>query len=176
MTSVNQNISNSVTLVSGSPNVMSSSRRIGALILDKLSERKFETNIIDLSTLNSEALLGRKDDADVSSALEKVDEARIIVITSPIYRATYTGLLKVFFDLMPQGGLTGKICVPVATGGGNMHQLAVDHGLRPLVASLEGLTVANAIFATSNDLTEDTPSDALRNMLDNVMYELDALI
>ena len=84
MTSMNQNKSNSVTLISGSPNVMSSSRRIGALVLDKLSERKFETNIIDLSTLDSEALLGRKDDANVSLALEKVNEAAIIKTDKPI--------------------------------------------------------------------------------------------
>jgi FMN reductase len=176
MTSMNQNKSNSVTLISGSPNVMSSSRRIGALVLDKLSERKFETNIIDLSTLDSEALLGRKDDANVSLALEKVNEARIIVITSPIYRATYTGLLKVFFDLMPQAGLADKICVPVATGGGNMHQLAVDHGLRPLVASLEGLTVANAVFATSNDLDDNKPSDELSFKLNTLVQEIENIL
>jgi FMN reductase len=75
-----------------------------------------------------------------------VREARLVVASSPVYRATYTGLLKSFFDLLPQDALAGKAGVPILTGGGPAHLLALDHGFRPLFASLGATTVANGVY------------------------------
>src|SRR6266704_3318690 len=53
--------------------------------------------------------------AAVAGAIEAATRAGIIVAGTPVYRATYSGLLKVFFDLLPQDSLIGKIGVPLAT-------------------------------------------------------------
>ncbi len=95
-------------------------------------------------------------------ALALVGRARVVVVATPVYRATYTGLLKTLFDLMPEGLLSGKVCVPIATAAAPGHLLAVDHGLRPLIASLRGLSTAAAIYATPDDFVDAEPSEELR--------------
>ena len=67
--------------------------------------------------------------------------------TSP---AAYSGQLKAFFDLLPQAALAGKVAGLIATGAVAHHALAIDHALRPLVASLGGLSAAHAIYATED--------------------------
>ncbi len=104
--------------------------------------------VIDLNTLSADALLARRSDADLAEALTQVTSAQIVILGTPIYRATYAGQLKVFFDLLPQNGLRGVVVGSIATGAGNGHLLAIDHGLRPLIASVGGLSVAQGVYVT----------------------------
>ena len=151
--------------VSGSPSAASSSRGLVAGVLELLAERGWATELIDLSALPAEALLARGEHTQVSDALGLVERARVLVIGTPVYRATYTGLLKTFFDLMPTDFLVGKVTVLIATGAAPGHLLAVDHGLRPLVASLGGLSAATGIYATKQDFVDDGPGPELAERL-----------
>src|SRR5207245_10052169 len=94
-------------------------------------------------------LLGRGTSAAVAGAIEATTRAGVIVAGTPVYRATYSGLLKVFFDLLPQDSLIGKIGVPLVTGHDSAHALSIDHGLRPLFASLGATVIAGPAYATS---------------------------
>src|SRR5712691_10190100 len=71
--------------------------------------------LIDLTTLPCDALLGRREEPAVADAIQAVLDAGIVVVSTPIYRATYSGLLKVFFDLLPQDALARKVAIPIAT-------------------------------------------------------------
>jgi FMN reductase len=142
---------------------ISSPSRSGALVNDvltRLAGRGLTTELIDLAKLSADGLLYRTKDSDVAAALEKATNARILVIGTPIYRASYTGQLKAFFDLLPRDALAGSISGLIATGASPAHLLAIDHGLRPLVASLAGLSAARAIYATDPELSA-YPSDPL---------------
>jgi len=119
-----------------------------------------ETRLIDLATLPGDALLSRAQSADVDETIAAVGEARIVVAATPTYRALYTGLLKCFFDLMPAGHLSGKLCVPIQTGGSPIHFLAVEYGLRPLFMSLDGIPLAG-VYATDAEYIEGEPSPEL---------------
>jgi len=147
--------------VSGSPRSPSKSKALAELLLEALAARGCSTQLIDLATLDSEALVARREDASVSEAIAAVGGAQIVVAATPTYRALYTGLLKCFFDLMPQAFLAGKVCVPVQTAGVPHHSLSVEYGLRPLFASLEGLSTAG-VYATDTEFTDGAPSDDLR--------------
>ena len=68
----------------------------------------------------------------------------------------YTGQLKAFLDLFPQDALRGSVAGLIATGAGPGHALAIDHGLRPLVASLRGLTAAQALYVTDPQFPDKT--------------------
>ncbi len=157
--------------ISGSPSPTSSSRRLVKRVLDLLAARGFATDVIDLSALPAEALLARGEDAAVAGALAKVGDARILVVGTPVYRATYTALLKTLFDLMPENYLSGKVAVLIATGAAPGHMLAIDHGLRPLVASLAGVSAATAIYATPGDFIDDAPGEALVTRLTTAANE-----
>ena len=70
-------------------------------------------------------------------------ESNILILCTPVYRASYASQLKAFFDLLPQDALLGRVVGLIATGAGPGHALVIDHALRPLVASLSGLTAAD---------------------------------
>jgi FMN reductase len=133
------------------------------------------TRLIDLAQLSADGLLGRREDRDVAAALHAVSEAGVIVVSTPIYRATYSGLLKVFFDLLPQDALVGKVAIPIATGGGAAHLLAVDHGLRPLLASVGALVVANGVYGTDAQFRNGVPEPSLVERIERAANEAAAL-
>jgi FMN reductase len=124
-----------------------------------------------LARLPADALLGRRADPAVASALATVVAARILVVSTPIYRATYSGLLKVFFDLLAPEALEGKVAIPIATGGSAAHLLAVDHGLRPLLASLGAVTVATGIYGTDAQFPDGGPTAPLLERVDRAAVE-----
>jgi len=162
--------------VSASPSPQSRSRELVGAVLDHWTRAGLATRRVDLDRLPAEALLGRAPDAALAEALGAVSEARVLAVATPVYRATYSGLLKVFFDLLPHGALAGKIVVPIATGGSASHQLALDHGLRPLVASLGGVTVATGVYASPEQFSGGKPDDALRARVERAAEEALELI
>ncbi|WP_188700643.1 NADPH-dependent FMN reductase [Microbacterium nanhaiense] len=74
--------------------------------------------------------------AEVEALLERVARPGILVIASPTYKASYTGLLKAFLDRYGTNGLAGVTAIPVFTIGSPAHALAVEHTLRPLLVEL----------------------------------------
>jgi FMN reductase len=147
--------------LSASPSPQSRSRELLGAALEHLARAGLGIERVDLARLSAEALLGRASDRELDEALGWVLSARILVVATPVYRATYSGLLKVFFDLLPHGALAGAVVVPIATGGSAAHQLALDHGLRPLVASLGGVTVATGIYASPDQFPEGRAEPSL---------------
>ncbi|MCU1569928.1 MAG: NADH-dependent reductase [Naasia sp.] len=100
-------------------------------------------------------------------ALEEVEAADLIVVGSPAYRATYTGLFKLFFDHIGQYALVDKPVVLTATGGSDRHALLVEHQMRPLFGFFQALTLPLGIFAQSSDLEGYRLSSAdLRHRID----------
>lgn len=146
--------------VSGSPRASSKSKTLAGLLLDALARAGCRTRLIDLAALPADALLARSTHPDIDDAIAAVGEARIVIAATPTYRALYTGLLKCFFDLMPQAHLAGKLCLPVQTAGVRDHALAVEYGLWPLFASLDGLPIAG-VYATDAEFTDGVPAPAL---------------
>lgn len=89
---------------------------------------------------------------DIREALARVAEADIVIISTPIYKAAYSGLLKIFLDLLPQDGLQGKTVVALATGGSVAHLLAVDYALKPVLSALGTRDILDTVFGTDPQL------------------------
>lgn len=133
--------------------------------------------VIDLVGLDPGALIGVGSTPDVVAALEAVAAADIVVAVTPIYRATYSGLLKVLFDQLPQDALAGTAVVAAATAASPAHFLALDTGVRALVASLGGWTVPHVTYATPTDFDEaKRPSDAVRTSLRTALDQAAVLV
>src|SRR5258705_9299663 len=157
-----ETVTASVVGLSGSPKPVSRSRALLELTLAALERQGAgRSRLIDLAALPADALLGRREDRDVTEAIQAVLDSGIVVVSTPIYRATYSGLLKVFFDLLPQDALARKVAIAIATGGGPGHLLAVDHGLRPLLASGGALGVATGVYGTHAQFRGGVPEPAL---------------
>jgi FMN reductase len=155
-----------------------SQSRSGRLLdhaLARLATLDVPARRIDLGELPADALLGRARHALVDEAIGATIQAQIVIAATPVYRATYSGLLKVFLDLFPHGGLTGRVVVPIATGGSQAHLLALDHGLRPLFASLGALVTASGIYASPEQFAGDAPDAALFDRVGRAVVEAVAL-
>jgi FMN reductase len=111
---------------------------VGARLRDGLGGRT-SCMTIELADLASELFTPGSDRC--REAEEIVTKADAIVVASPVYKATYTGLLKAFLDRLPTGVLAGTPCAAVMLGGSLAHSLAVELHLRPLLTELGGHTL-----------------------------------
>lgn len=161
--------------VPGSPSPTSGSRRLAQGVLDRMAGRGWRTAVVDLAALPADALLGRAEDKATREAIALAGRARVLVVATPMYRATYSGLLKCFFDLMPPEFLAEKACVLVATGTAPGHLLAIDHAMRPLVASLGAVSVPTGVYAATAEIEGGALPPALAARLDRAAGEADRL-
>jgi FMN reductase len=76
-----------------------------------------------------------------------------VVVGTPVYKASYSGVLKALLDLLPQYALTGKTVPPLVTGGSTAHVLAIDHALRPVLSSMGAGHVVQGWFTRDKDIT-----------------------
>lgn len=82
----------------------------------------------------------------------EVAQCRLLVVASPTYKATYTGLLKSFFDRYGNDGLRGVVAVPVMVGAAPIHALAPEVYLRPLFVELGATVPARALYVMEADI------------------------
>jgi FMN reductase len=127
--------------------------------------------LIDLSTLPGDGLLGRVHDDAVAAAVAAASAADVLVLATPVYRATYSGALKAFLDRFDQAALAGTAVVLAATAASPHHFLALDTGGRALVASLGGWTVPSVVYATPEDFADGAPTPSLRRRVDHAMSD-----
>lgn len=158
----------SLVAINGSHSASSSTHAVAALAANVYGSGQ----VFDLVSLDPAGLIGTNPSPDVGELLAAIDAATILVLVTPIYRATYSGLLKVVFDQLPQAGLRGKAAVLAATAAGPAHYLSLDTGMRSLVASLDGWTVPTVTYATPGDFDEaKQPSDTIRASLQTALGE-----
>jgi FMN reductase len=87
----------------------------------------------------------------LQAAIDAVLAADGLIAVSPIFSASYSGLFKLFFDVLERDALAGKPTLMAATGGTARHSLALEHTFRPLFAYLNAMTMATAVYAASED-------------------------
>ncbi|MFJ7668023.1 NADPH-dependent FMN reductase [Lysinibacillus sp. NPDC097195] len=105
------------------------------------------THIIHVHELPAVALITANFENDAIKAQnQKVEEADIVVILTPIYKASYTGILKTYLDLLPQKALVGKKVLPIAVGGSLGHLLALEYALKPVLAVLGATDIAHSVY------------------------------
>ena len=78
--------------------------------------------------------------------------ADLLIIGSPVYKASYTGLFKHFLDLLDPSRLRGKVAILAATGGSDRHALVLEHQFRPLLSFFEINTVPAGVYVSDGEL------------------------
>ncbi len=110
----------------------------------------------------------------LKAAIDTVHGADGLVAVSPIFNASYSGLFKLFFDVIERDALAGMPVLIGATGGTARHSLALEHAMRPLFAYLGAATAPTAVYAAAEDWGRgDMPADAtLADRIDHAAAEL----
>jgi FMN reductase len=91
---------------------------------------------------------------EVPELTEAVASRDVIIVASPTYKATYTGLLKAFFDWYGNNGLAGTVAIPVMVGAAPIHALAVEVHLRPLLVELGASVPTRGLYVLESQLEQ----------------------
>jgi len=136
-----------VAVVSGSPAPASRTLALARHVGGYLSRDGADVRYIDVRDLPADDLLwARASSEQTKAACALVEGAAGIVLVTPVYNASYTGVLKAFLDLLPRSGLRGKVALPLAVGGTVAHMLVLDYALRPVLASMGTPHIIEGVF------------------------------
>ncbi len=136
-----------VLVISGSPSATSRTELVADHVARRLAAGEWQVGHLRVRTLPAVPLLGADTtDPSIARALERVRRADGIVLATPTYKASFSGLLKTFLDLLPRDGFGRKAVLLLATGGSTAHVLVLDYALRPVVQALGAGHVVRGLF------------------------------
>jgi FMN reductase len=111
----------------------------------------------------------------LAEAIETVRHADGLIVVTPVFAASYSGLFKMFFEVLEQDILRGKPVLLGATAGTARHSLVLEHAMRPLFSYLRAITVPTAVFAATEDFG-GTKSAEFTTRIETAAHELADLV
>ncbi len=146
----------SVVTLAGSPTADSRSAALLRHVERRLAPWAGEVRHLALRELPAVDLLhARAETPALRAAIAAVARADLVVVATPIYKASFSGLLKSFLDLLPPDALRGKTIWPLATGGSVAHLLALEYALKPVLATLGARDGLDAVFVPDSAWRDD---------------------
>lgn len=125
-----------VLTIVGNPATPSRTRVTADRLSEVLAEMGGEVTTVDLAMVAVDGLAHGRLEAEAQEALDAMKAADLLLVVTPIFKGSYTGLLKLLFDVLPHEALARKVAIPVMLGAWPGHFLALDHALKPLFSAL----------------------------------------
>lgn len=142
-----------ILAIAGSPSHPSRTYSLLEYATQLIQSQGFHSDIISVRDFPAEDLVfGRYDSPALDSVKALLEKADGVIISTPIYKAAYTGVLKAFLDLLPQKALQGKVVLPIATGGTIAHLLAIDYALKPVLSELGARHLLGGVYAVDKQI------------------------
>lgn len=150
----------SVVLIAGSPNASSRSSAVLDLVERYLRSQNIDTRRYSVADFAAEELLlGQFGSANVQRLRRDIEKADGIVMATPVYKASFSGVLKTILDLLPQEALHDKVVLPIASGGSAGHLLVLDYALKPVLSAMKAQEILTGVFVQDSQI-EFTSSSA----------------
>lgn len=168
-----------IVIISGSPNEASRLNGIVQYVQHQLIEQNLTTKIISVVYLPAEDLIHANFNSPaIQEANKLVEEANAVIIASPVYKASYTGVLKTYLDLLPQKGLDGKIIAPLFIGGTIAHLLSIDYALKPVLASMGARLYVSGVYAVDSQIerTQGDNGEPIFTLTEDLQLRLDQTV
>ncbi|MBP1993498.1 NADPH-dependent FMN reductase [Paenibacillus eucommiae] len=151
-----------IVVISGSPTATSRLHGVIELAINSFKQAGQEVEWIKVRDLPAEDLLHAKFDSEaIVEAVAKVADADGVFVATPVYKASYTGVLKAFLDLLPQKGLVHKVVLPLAVGGTISHLLAIDYALKPVLSVLGAQNILQGVYVLDKEVTWGEQGEAI---------------
>jgi FMN reductase len=143
-----------VVIISGSPSNPSRSSAISSYLENTLSKAGKQVGSITVRELPAEDLLfANFNSPEIKNAQSMIQQAHAVIVVSPVYKASYPGVLKAFLDLIPEKGLVNKVVLPIVTGGTYGHLLSIEYAFKPIFSVLGSQEIINGVFITDSQLS-----------------------
>ncbi|WP_245416262.1 NAD(P)H-dependent oxidoreductase [Microvirga sp. 17 mud 1-3] len=164
-----------IVAISGSPTLRSRTRSLVTEIQRRIvQETGAGAGLVDIAELVPSLMVRTREQASPSleDALASVERADLLVVASPVYKGSYTGLFKHFMDLVDYKSLAGVPVALLATGGSDRHALVIDHQLRPLFGFFNAQTLPTGVFLSDASFVDGRIEDpALQRRLSVLVRE-----
>ncbi|MEG0653048.1 MAG: FMN reductase [Acinetobacter sp.] len=148
-----------IVAVSGGLNSPSKTESLVQAIINELSEAiHIKVHFVKLSEIGpllGGAIYRNQLPQRVQDDLAAVEAADALIVGTPVYRASFTGLFKHFFDFVEQTALVDVPVLLAASGGSDRHALVLEHQLRPLFSFFQAQTLPIGVYATDRDFTPE---------------------
>ncbi|MEW9031926.1 MAG: NADPH-dependent FMN reductase [Planifilum fimeticola] len=136
-----------IVTISGSPSPSSRTKAVVEYIIGLPAAKGWQKDSIEVRELPPEDLVyARFDSPAVQNTARLLEKAEGVIIATPVYKASYAGLLKAYLDLLPQDVLAGKVVWPIAVGGTLAHLLVIDYALKPVLYALGAQNVLSGVY------------------------------
>lgn len=141
-------------IINGGNSVQSRLTGIQQVIEQLLTKDGIKSEVIHVHQLPAVDLITANYASEaIAKEIVKVGEADIVFFLTPIFKGSFTGILKTFIDLLPQKGLENKLVVPVAIGGSIAHLLALEYSLKPVLSILGATQIASPIYIVDSQVS-----------------------
>jgi FMN reductase len=147
-------VSSTIVTVVGNPRPVSRTHVLARTLARELARVLGTEPPVDVDLADLGAAVLDPDDDRVEAAVATVLGGDLLVIASPTYKATYSGLLKAFLDRFSTGALAGAAAVPILLGGAADHRLAIDVHFVPLLLELGAGVPARGLFVLEADVPQ----------------------
>jgi FMN reductase len=168
-----------IVVLIGSSTPPGRTQAMSEALADCLRARGADVTVIDLVNVACEAADGRpleKYDPSIGDAVRTLLAADAVAFASPVYRATYAGVLKNFLDIVPIEALRDKPVGLTVLGASLHHYLGVDTAMRAVFAWYGALALPTSVYLAGNDFDErKLPNDKAKAELDGLAGSLVAL-
>ncbi|GHJ36906.1 CE1759 family FMN reductase [Streptomyces sp. TS71-3] len=96
----------------------------------------------------------------LEEAFETVADADGVIAVTPAFNASYSGLFKSFFDVLPEEALSDMPVLIAATGGTERHSLVLEHAMRPMFSYLHAIVSPRGVYAATDDFGSEATGTA----------------
>jgi FMN reductase len=127
-----------ISILIGNPNARGRTSHAAELVARRAAEAVGapEATLETVELADVASRLFERDDPGLAALCAQVASADLLIVASPTYKASFTGLLKAFLDRYGPRGLTGSVALPLMLGASPTHALAVETQLRPVLLEL----------------------------------------
>ncbi|MGO3741643.1 NADPH-dependent FMN reductase [Kerstersia sp.] len=165
----------SIIAIAGSPSARSRSNALLRYAAQALARQHGAVDSLGLQDICAEDLVqGNYAGQDAARLRQRVAPARVVLIATPVYKASFAGGLKALLDLLDQTALAGKIVLPLASGGSAAHLLALEYSLKPVLSALGARHILAGVYATEAQVRLDEAGQAQFD--ESIRERLDAAV
>src|SRR6201996_4758921 len=144
-----------VVAVVGTTGPVSKTKALTELMISSLAARtEISAEVIEIHALNpglGAAIEREQLDERAEAAIRAAESADLLIAATPVFRGSYSGLFKHFFDFVGQYALAGKPVLLAATGGSDRHAMVIDQALRPLFGFFQAWTAPMGVYLSNGD-------------------------
>ncbi len=152
--------------LSGSPAKNAGSRTLNAVmqVVQFACEENgsIQAETINVRDMNIELCDGRDPalyEGDTKQLINKIVKADALVLGTPVYRGSYTGILKNVFDVIPNNALVGKPVAVLVTGSTHHHYLSIEHEIKPLLGFFHAHVLPGGVYLSGESYTDNVLVD-----------------